>query len=164
MAELLWAPWRMEYIAGVSEPGCLFCRTGRADADDAEHLVLCRGEAAFVLLNRYPYTNGHVMVAPYRHGGDLALLTPAEGAELMALAGRCIRVLADAFRAEGFNVGFNLGKVAGAGVSDHLHLHVVPRWSGDTNFLPVIGDTRVVPDYLGNTFRRLQPYFRAAGG
>jgi ATP adenylyltransferase len=154
----------MEYLLGPAEPGCLFCRTGRADGGDAGHFVLCRGEVAFVLLNRFPYINGHLLVAPYRHGGDLAHLTAAEGAELMTLAGRCTRALADAFRAEGFNVGFNLGKVAGAGVSDHLHLHVVPRWSGDTNFLPVLGDTRVVPDYLANTFQRLQPFFRATEG
>lgn len=162
MADLLWAPWRMEFIGGPPEPGCLFCRTGRRGADDRENLVLWRGERTFVILNRYPYTNGHMMVAPYRHGGALADLTADEGAELLRLAGRCTTILAAASRAEGFNVGFNLGKVAGAGVDDHLHLHVVPRWAGDTNYLPVIGGSRVMPEYLGETFRKLQPHFHAA--
>ncbi len=162
MADLLWAPWRMEFIGGKPEPGCLFCRTGRPGGDDEENLVLRRGALAFVILNRYPYSNGHLMVAPYRHGGALGELTADEAAELLGLAGRCTEILAAAFQAEGFNVGFNLGKVAGAGVGDHLHLHVVPRWTGDTNFLPVIGDTRVMPEYLGATFRKLQPHFETA--
>lgn len=163
MADLLWAPWRMEFIAREREPGCLFCRTGHPGGDDVGNYLLWRGRLAFVLLNRFPYTNGHLMVAPYRHEGILANLRPDEAAELLALAGRCTTALRAAFRAEGFNVGFNLGKVAGAGVEDHLHLHVVPRWSGDTNFLPVIGDTRVVPEYLGATFQKLLPHFQAAG-
>lgn len=163
MAELLWAPWRMEFIAGEREPGCLFCRTGQPGADDAANFVLWRGPLAFVILNRFPYSNGHLMVAPYRHEGVLANLARDEAVELLALGGRCTTALEAAFRAEGFNVGFNLGRVAGAGVQDHLHLHVVPRWAGDTNFLPVIGNTRVMPEYLGVTFEKLLPYFRAVG-
>ncbi len=161
MADLLWAPWRMEFIAGEREPGCLFCRTGLRGGDDAGNYVLWRGRLSFVILNRFPYTNGHLMVAPYRHEGSLANLGTAEAAELLGVAGRCTMALQAAFRAEGFNAGFNLGKVAGAGVQDHLHLHVVPRWTGDTNFLPVIGDTRVMPEYLGATYQKLVPYFQA---
>jgi ATP adenylyltransferase len=161
--ELLWAPWRMEFIGGEPEPGCLFCRTGRPGGDDGANLVLWRGPSAFVIMNRFPYSNGHLMVAPYRHGGALGDLTRDEAAELLVVAGRCCGILQTAFRAEGFNVGFNLGKVAGAGVSEHLHLHVVPRWSGDTNFLPVLGETRVMPEYLEVTFGKLAPHFRAAG-
>lgn len=160
VVDLLWAPWRMEFIAGAREAGCLFCRAGRPGEDDAGHYVLCRGRLAFVIMNRFPYTNGHLMVAPYRHEGVLANLGEDEGADLLALAGRCTTALGAALRAEGFNVGFNLGKVAGAGVQDHLHLHVVPRWFGDTNFLPVIGETRVLPEYLGATFHKLVPYFQ----
>ena len=160
MADLLWAPWRMEFIAGEREPGCLFCRTGNRDADDAANYVLWRGHLSFVILNRFPYTNGHLMVAPYRHEGILANLAADEAAELLGTAGRCAAALQAAFRAEGFNLGFNLGKVAGAGVQDHLHLHVVPRWLGDTNFLPVIGDARVMPEYLGTTHQKLVPYFQ----
>lgn len=161
MPDVLWAPWRMEYIGREAEPGCLFCRAGVPGGADNETFVLWRGRLTFVILNRFPYTNGHMMVAPYRHAGSLATLEKDEAAELMALAGRCTGILQAAFRAEGFNVGFNLGKVAGAGVADHLHLHVVPRWAGDTNFLPVIGDTRVMPEYLGVTFQKLAPYFDA---
>lgn len=163
VGDLLWAPWRMQYITREGEPGCLFCRTGRPGGDDGENYVLWRGRLAFVILNRFPYTNGHMMVAPFRHEGVLANLGAAEAAEVLALAGQCTKVLQAASRAEGFNVGFNLGKVAGAGIEDHLHLHVVPRWAGDTNFLPVIGDTRVVPEYLQATFQKLVPYFQAAG-
>ena len=164
VGELLWAPWRMEFIAGERELGCLFCRTGRPGGDDARNYVLWRGREAFVILNRFPYSNGHLMVAPYRHEGALANLGAEEGAEILALAGRCATALEGALRAEGFNLGFNLGKVAGAGVQDHLHLHVVPRWAGDTNFLPVIGETRVMPEYLGVTFQKLVPHFQEVGG
>ena len=160
MGDLLWAPWRMEFIAGEREPGCLFCRPGRPGADDAANHVLWRGRLSFVILNRFPYTNGHLMVAPYRHEAVLGELENDEATELLGVAGRCTAALQAAFRAEGFNVGFNLGKVAGAGVQDHLHLHVVPRWIGDTNFLPVIGDTRVMPEYLGVTYRKLVSYFQ----
>ena len=164
MVDLLWAPWRMEFIAGAREAGCLFCRTGRPGGDDAGNYVLWRGRLAFVMLNRFPYSNGHLMVAPYRHEGALANLGADEGAEMMAMAGRSTAALEAALRAEGFNVGFNVGKVAGAGVQDHLHLHVVPRWAGDTNFLPVIAETRVMPEYLEATFEKLAPQFRGVGG
>jgi len=163
VGDLLWAPWRMAFIAGPREDGCFLCRAALPGGDDAENLVLWRGRLAFVIMNRFPYASGHLMVTPYRHGGTLPDLSPDEAADMLGLAGRCTRVLAAAFAAEGFNLGFNLGKVAGAGVVDHLHLHVVPRWVGDTNFLPVLGDTRVVPEYLATTFRKLAPYFRAAG-
>jgi ATP adenylyltransferase len=163
VGDLLWAPWRMEFIAGPREEGCFICHAARSDGGDAERLVLFRGRRALVMMNRFPYANGHLMVAPVRHGETLADLSGEEAAEILGLAGRCTTILGSAFGAAGFNLGFNLGKVAGAGVVDHLHLHVVPRWLGDTNFLPVIGETRVMPEYLATTFRKLAPHFRGAG-
>lgn len=163
VGDLLWAPWRMQFITGSAEEGCFLCRAAHPGDDDVELLVLWRGRLAFVIMNRFPYANGHLMVAPYRHGGTLTDLSPEEAADMVGLAGRCTEVLAAALAAEGFNLGFNLGKVAGAGVVDHLHLHVVPRWVGDTNFLPVIGGTRVMPEYLATTFQKLAPYFQVAG-
>jgi ATP adenylyltransferase len=154
----------MEFIEGPRPSGCFFCEAAALPAERfSDRLVLARTERALALMNLYPYSNGHLMVAPYRHEGVLANLARDEAAELLTLGGRCSTALEAAFRAEGFNVGFNLGKVAGAGVQDHLHLHVVPRWAGDTNFLPVIGNTRVMPEYLGVTFEKLLPYFRAVG-
>jgi ATP adenylyltransferase len=153
----------MEFIAGPREPGCLFCRTGHPDGPDAANLVLWRGRTAFVIMNRYPYASGHLMVAPYRHTADLAALAPDEAAELLGLAGRCTRVLTDSVGAEGHNLGFNLGKAAGAGVADHMHLHVVPRWVGDTNFLAILGDTRAMPEYLSATYAKLAAHFQTGG-
>ncbi len=140
----LWAPWRIEYIKGPKGDHCIFC-----DPDPA-HLVE-RGEHCFTILNTYPYAPGHVMVAPARHVGALDELTPDEMLELMQLARRTVAAQRTAMTPDGFNVGLNLGKVAGAGIADHLHLHVVPRWDGDNNFMPVIGDTRVVGQALEAT-------------
>jgi ATP adenylyltransferase len=154
MTRLLWAPWRLEYVSSADEqPGCVFCLA--AEGDDEERLVVHRGKRAFVLLNRFPYTSGHLMAAPYRHGVELGALDDAEALELHRLAAAAIEALGRTMRPDGFNLGWNLGRVAGAGIVDHVHLHVVPRWSGDTNFMPVLADVRVVPEHLAETRRKL---------
>ena len=137
----LWAPWRIEYITGPKSDQCIFCEP------DPAHLVE-RGERCFALLNAFPYAPGHVMVAPNRHVGDLGDLDDGELLELMQLAQRLVAAQRSTMNPDGFNVGLNLGKVAGAGIADHLHVHVVPRWEGDNNFMPVLGDTRVIPQAL----------------
>jgi ATP adenylyltransferase len=150
----LWAPWRLEYVQSADElPGCVFCLA--RDGDDAERLVVRRGERAFVLLNRFPYASGHLMVAPDRHVGEFGELDDEEALELHRLAGQAIAALRTTFSPDGFNLGWNIGRVAGAGVVDHVHLHVVPRWSGDTNFMPVLADVKVLPEHLDETRRKL---------
>jgi ATP adenylyltransferase len=150
----LWAPWRLEYVQAADEqPGCVFCVA--LEGDDEERLVVHRGTRAFVLLNKFPYSSGHLMVAPNRHVGDLAALDADEAAELHALAVDALGALAATYAPEGFNLGWNLGRVAGAGVVDHVHQHVVPRWGGDTNFMPVLADVKVLPEHLVETRRRL---------
>jgi len=158
MTERLWAPWRMAYIEGSQHGGCLFCVKAREGADRT-NLILHRGALAYVVMNLYPYANGHLMVVPYRHCPDLAGLTPEESLEIMQVAQRCTAILARGVRAEGFNVGFNLGKAAGAGVLEHVHLHIVPRWAGDTNLMPVLADVRVMPESLQAGYERLYPLF-----
>ena len=150
----LWAPWRLEYIQSADEqPGCVFCLA--RDGDDAERLVVHRGEHAFVLLNKFPYASGHVMVAPVRHVGDFGELDDAEALEVHRLAAQALAALRSVYAPDGFNIGWNLGRVAGAGVLDHVHLHAVPRWSGDTNFMPVLADVKVLPEHLDTTRERL---------
>jgi ATP adenylyltransferase len=150
----LWAPWRLEYVRSADDqPGCIFCNA--RDGDDAERLVVHRSERAFVLLNRFPYASGHVMVAPERHAGEFADLADEEALELHRLAGRAMDALGAIFSPDGFNLGWNIGRVAGAGVVDHVHLHVVPRWTGDTNFMPVLADVKVLPEHLDETRRKL---------
>lgn len=158
----LWAPWRLEYVQAERGGDCIFCLAGGA-ADDAACLVLHRGEHCFVIMNRFPYSNGHLMVAPRRHLADPAELTSAEVLELHRLTVLCQQVLRQAYASQGFNVGLNLGSVAGAGIADHLHQHIVPRWAGDTNFMPVFADVRVIPQHLEATFGQLAPLFAAAG-
>lgn len=153
--ERLWAPWRMAYIEVPQIRGCVFCEKPRA-GDDREQLILHRGEHCFVIMNLFPYNNGHVMVAPYRHTADLVGLTEEEQAEMMRLTRYCVRVLQEAFRPDAFNLGMNLGKSAGAGIADHLHMHIVPRWDGDTNFMPVLGETKVLPDALFSTYDKVR--------
>lgn len=145
----LWAPWRIEYITRPKEGECIFCAA--AAGDDAGGLVVERGARCFTLLNSYPYASGHVMIAPYRHLAGLEDLDDPELLGLMRLARRAMQGLREVMSPDGFNVGLNLGAVAGAGVADHLHLHVVPRWQGDTNFMPVLADTRVLPQALNAT-------------
>jgi ATP adenylyltransferase len=157
----LWAPWRLEYIAQADElPGCVFCDA--RDGDDGEKLVVHRGVTAFVLLNKFPYASGHLMIAPGRHVGSLGELTDAEALELHRLAAAGVDALAAAYGPHGYNLGWNLGRVAGAGVVDHVHLHVVPRWSGDTNFMPVLADVKVLPEHLSETRDRLAALWRPA--
>ena len=153
----LWTPWRMSYIRSGAGDGCVFCELP-ASGDDAAAGILARGPLAFVILNAYPYNPGHLMVTPFRHVAEYGELTPAELADTMALTGRAIGALRAAMGAQGFNVGMNLGDVAGAGIADHVHLHVVPRWGGDTNFMPIVGQTRVLPELLAETYDKLQPY------
>ena len=154
MTEQLWAPWRLEYIAKADEHGsCIFCDA--AAGDDEERLVVHRGESTFVVLNKFPYSLGHLMVAPYRHVGEFADLTDEEALEVHRLAERGLAALAQSYRPQGYNLGWNLGRIAGAGVVDHVHLHVVPRWAGDTNFMPVLADVKVIPEHLATTRRRL---------
>jgi ATP adenylyltransferase len=150
----LWAPWRLEYIKGPKEAECIFCRALQSD-DDPGHQVIHRGERAFVMLNAYPYTNGHVMVSPNVHVDSLEALDEPTLLELMTLTQRSMAATREAYAPDGFNLGVNQGKVAGAGVEDHVHLHVVPRWGGDTNFMPVVGDVRVLPQSLEDSYRAL---------
>ena len=150
----LWAPWRLEYIKSADdESGCIFCAA--AEGDDAERLVVVRGARAIALLNKFPYTSGHVMVAPNRHVGEFGELADEEALEIHRLAERAIAALAETYAPQGYNVGWNLGRIAGAGVVDHVHLHVVPRWAGDTNFMPVLADVKVLPEHLSETRRKL---------
>lgn len=157
MAERLWAPWRYTYIkaARAGEAECIFVDLP-AQTDDRKNLILHRGEGAFVMLNAYPYTNGHLMVAPYRHTTDFDELSDGEHLEIQRLLAAAIGWLKGAYRPDGFNIGVNLGRVAGAGIEDHLHWHIVPRWSGDTNFMPVIGEVRVLPQSLEESYDLLR--------
>jgi len=163
MTSTLWAPWRMAYIDGPRPDGCLLCDLPR-EVDDRRNLILHRGPRTYVVMNRYPYNNGHLMIVPYRHCADLNQLSPEDSLEIMQESQRTTRILHGRFGAEGFNVGINLGKAAGAGVADHVHMHVVPRWKGDTNFMPVLADTKVMPDYLESTYEKLVPFFRGERG
>jgi ATP adenylyltransferase len=165
----LWTPWRMAFIeqtsgaAPAERPACFLCAKPAEGVErDRLNLILYRGQWAYVLMNLYPYNSGHLMIAPYAHGGDLAALPDATGDDLFALTRRAVAVLGTEYRPDGYNVGMNLGLPAGAGVPDHLHVHVVPRWNGDTNFMPVVGETKVLPESLEQTYARLRPRFDAA--
>ena len=150
----LWAPWRLEYVQNADEEsGCVFCSA--LQGDDEERLVVHRGERVFVLLNKFPYSSGHLMVAPQRHVGDFGGLDDNEVVEIQRLADRGMRALGEIYRPDGFNLGWNLGRVAGAGVVDHVHLHVVPRWVSDTNFMPVLADVKVLPEHLAESRAKL---------
>jgi len=156
---ILWAPWRMAYIRRFSNEGrssgCFLCEAG-STSDDEKNLVVLRGEHAFAILNRYPYNNGHLMIAPYRHVGSILDLDGGESEELMKLIKLAVRALMEEYRPDGFNIGLNLGRAAGAGLEDHLHIHVVPRWVGDTNFMPILSETKVIPEGLGEAWRRIR--------
>ncbi|MGH2705939.1 MAG: HIT family protein [Actinomycetota bacterium] len=156
--ERLFRPWRAAYVTGPKDEGCFLCEAFSA-GDDRAYLVVARGVAAATVLNKYPYNNGHLMVAPLRHLDDMGELSIEERAEVMDLVVRSIDALRASMDPDGFNVGANLGRVAGAGLPGHLHLHVVPRWGGDTNFMPVIGDTKVLPESLEETYERLRERF-----
>ena len=155
MTKQLWAPWRLEYIQSADEAeGCFLCEAATGD-DDEQLLVVHRGETAFVVMNKYPYSSGHLLVAPRRHGVEFGELDDTEALELHRLGAAAVEALRAAMQPDGFNLGWNFGRVAGAGVTDHVHLHVVPRWSGDTNFMPVLADVKVLPEHLNQTRRKL---------
>jgi ATP adenylyltransferase len=153
--EELWAPWRAKYISGKHEKGCIFCNRLKL-RDDRQNLILYRGKKAFIILNRFPYNGGHLMVAPKAHKAEIATLTKAEQAELFELVILSRKILGKAMPIEGLNVGINIGEVAGSSVKDHLHIHVVPRFLGDTNFMPVVGQTKVQSFSLPDTFEMLK--------
>lgn len=159
-SDLLWAPWRMGYIIQVrgkkKKERCLFCALGRSPKQDLKNLVVIRGKHCFSVLNRYPYNNGHMMVAAYRHNGELGAMTEPEIRELFKLTDDSIKRLRKLLDPEGFNLGWNMGRGSGAGFPGHLHLHIVPRWTGDTNFMPVLANTKVISQSLGSACRLLR--------
>lgn len=155
----IWSPWRMKYIESHEEQeGCIFCNA-LAQPDNEENLIIKRGTLAFVILNLYPYTSGHIMVAPMVHQPSLEFLDPGARAEMMELVSESILVLKEVYRPQAFNVGANIGEAAGAGEPGHVHLHIVPRWTGDTNFMSTLGETRVLPEALENTYKRIKAGF-----
>ncbi len=156
--DILWAPWRMKYILASNKPSrCIFCLDPSPESDRENH-VLCRYRTCFAMLNRFPYNNGHILVAPYKHVGDLDSLSEEELLELMTLLRDCRKALSASMSPDGFNAGFNLGSAAGAGVEGHIHLHVVPRWRGDTNFMTVTAGTKVIPQSLDEVYDMLRPF------
>ncbi|HLV02710.1 MAG TPA: HIT domain-containing protein [Acidobacteriota bacterium] len=159
--DLLWTPWRYRYVSSRSPVECIFCELlGRPREEDARNLILSRRSHIYLILNRYPYTSGHMMVVLNRHVSDLEHSDPAELKELIDAAREVEGVLRRTYAPDGFNIGFNIGKSAGAGVAGHLHLHIVPRWIGDSNFVSVIGETRMIPEDLSSAFDRLAPHFQ----
>lgn len=156
--ERLWAPWRIDYILNEKPSDCIFCVSSDQE-QDRDRLILFRTGLSLVMLNRYPYNNGHMMVAPFRHTADMNELSIAEMLDLFTILRLCRNVLEKTAAPQGFNIGINLGKAAGAGVDDHIHIHIVPRWNGDTNFMSVIDDVRIMPENLLNTYEKLLPGF-----
>jgi len=161
--ETMWTPWRIGFIVGEKPQGCLFCLKQQASGDkDAENYILHRGASCLVMLNLYPYTNGHLLIAPYQHVPSIELLDRDSLSEVCRLAQASVVALRKTLSPDGFNIGMNLGKSAGAGVADHIHLHVVPRWAGDTNFMSVLADVRLIPEALGQTYKALTRAFPEA--
>jgi ATP adenylyltransferase len=154
----IWAPWRITYVRSAKPKGCILCDKPD-ESKDAENYILYRGKLNFVMLNAYPYNPGHLMVAPFRHIASLEAMTEAERHENFDIVSRCVEILKKEMQPEGFNVGINLGKTAGAGVEDHIHSHIVPRWNGDTNFITVVGDVRVVAEALADSYKKLKVWF-----
>lgn len=155
----LWAPWRMPYLKNDQPKGCIFCIKTR-QRNDRSNLILHRGRRVFVMMNRYPYSNGHLLVSPYRHTDSFEKLDPSILTDLMRTSQRAIKALRQVFKPDAFNLGINQGRVAGAGIESHVHLHIVPRWNGDTNFMPVLANTRVIPEHLGSSYAKLLPFFQ----
>jgi ATP adenylyltransferase len=152
----LWAPWRIGFILkGENKGNCFLCQYPREN-DDAAHFILHRGEKNFIILNAYPYNSGHLLVAPYRHLGEIGDMTDEESKEHFYLVKLSVRLLAEVMKPTGYNTGMNLGRVAGAGIADHIHTHIVPRWQGDSNFMPIVADTKVLPESLPMTYRKLK--------
>ncbi len=156
--EQIWAPWRIKYIQMEKTEGCILCDKP-GENNDALNYILYRGDKSFVMLNSYPYNPGHLMIAPYRHIANLEELTDEECNEHFKIVGRSIKMLRQVFNPAGFNIGINVGRVAGAGIDDHFHTHIVPRWQGDTNFMPVVSDIRVIPEALAETYEKLRGKF-----
>ena len=152
--ERLWRPWRIKYILSDKDKGCIFCDKAK-EQQDKENYILQRAEHSFIILNIYPYNNGHLMVAPFKHVASFEDLESDELAELFQMVNKCTKSLTATMQPDGFNIGVNLGRVAGAGVKDHVHIHVVPRWDGDTNFMPVVADAKVMPEALDSVYGRL---------
>lgn len=160
--DILWAPWRMEYIENCDKPeGCIFCDYPKQD-NDRRNLIVHRGETTFVILNRFPYNNGHLMIVPYRHTCDLDSFSDTESLECMHMLTLSKKILAETMQPHGFNIGMNLGRIAGAGIADHLHFHIVPRWDGDTNFMPILGHAKVVSEALEKSWGKLSEGFKQA--
>ncbi|MDR2869882.1 MAG: HIT domain-containing protein [Deferribacteraceae bacterium] len=155
---LLWAPWRGVYVTGKKPEGCVFCKQPEA-GNDAAHYIVHRGESIFVMMNLYPYNNGHLMLIPYRHISDIIEMTDSETTEMAALLRRSIEVLRRVMSPEGFNIGYNMGAAAGAGIAAHLHQHIVPRWNGDTNFMPVVAEVKVISEHMDTTYAKLKAGF-----
>lgn len=163
----LWAPWRMTYIDEIDkekEEGCFFCNAWKNHGEEKQRLVLGRGKSAFIMMNRFPYSNGHILIAPARHVGVMEDVTDDEGAEIWRLTTLAKKALTQTMHPHGFNVGINQGRVAGAGVVDHIHIHIVPRWDGDINFMPVFADVRIIPQALEETHTLLTPAVQALLG
>jgi ATP adenylyltransferase len=159
--EIKFTPWRMAYIQNAAEPlepGCVLCARGRDEPQPA-NLVLHRGAACYILMNLYPYNTGHLMIVPYAHTADLSALDAAVAEELFALTRQSVGILTAVLSPHGFNIGMNLGRTAGAGIDEHLHMHIVPRWQGDSNFMPVVGGTKLIPEALDQTYAKLRPRF-----
>jgi ATP adenylyltransferase len=154
--ETMFAPWRMEYLVCEKQEGCVFCKCSTRCND----YIVFEGKTCFVMLNRYPYVNGHLMIIPQRHLGDIAELTSEERMEMFTLLDISVKVLREAMNPQGFNAGMNLGKAAGAGIAEHVHLHIIPRWEGDTNFISVVGNVRDIPEDLATTAANLAPLFK----
>ena len=154
----LWAPWRMEYINSEKSDECIFCSLSKEN-NDAKNYILYRGQSVFIIMNIFPYNSAHLMVSPFQHIGCLTKLNAAENKEINQLTHRCIEILRAAINPEGFNIGYNIGKAGGAGYDEHIHCHIVPRWIGDTNFMPVLAETKVHPEHLKATYNKLLPYF-----
>ena len=154
----LWDPWRLEYIQGPEDDGCIFCAE-EDSTNDQMRLIVARGEHSDVIMNRYPYSNGHLMISPYRHLSDTAELESDEVLEIHQLMVSSQAVLRDVCSAQGFNVGWNIGPASGAGIADHIHMHIVPRWAGDSNFMPILADTRVIPQHIETTYSLLAKAF-----
>ena len=155
----LWAPWRMEYVKSEKSDECIFCSLPKAN-EDTKNYILHRGQSAFIIMNIFPYNSAHVMVSPFRHIGCLTAQNDDESKEMNSLTLRAIEILRAVINPEGFNVGYNIGKAAGAGYDEHIHCHIVPRWTGDTNFMPVLGETKVHPEHLKTTYKKLLPHFK----
>lgn len=157
MRETLWAPWRMQYIEKPSGSGNIFADLP-AENEDEKNLIVFRGQTAFVIMNAFPYTNGHLLVAPYRQTNDMTTMSDDELLEIHRLIARCISWLTEIYRPDGFNVGLNLGRAAGAGIPQHLHWHIVPRWNGDTNFMTTVGEVRVMPQAMDESYQKIRAY------